>query len=460
MGEITSKRYLSALFWLLPLLAGGLTTLYVMSAGIDSETMLLWVYPYSFGHRPLDVTAAINVTYEVNIFRPLHYLSFTLDFILFGNCALGYRIENLIWYMFAIMSVMLLMRRLNQPPGAVFAAGMFLALHPAHAYMLYHIHSRTDIIAALFFIWIAWCFIPKAGKVSFRKVDYWLSLVVMLAGIFWKENFFIVPLLLLFGDLCCGWTEGKWWKRVLYYIPYVFLGLLSLALRMIFISGFGYRGWDMWKLFAMADRIPTVIFNYLNTVWGLTFWNWSWLGLCLTIVFLILGDKKTRLALLLAFLLLFTYLPSKVNYMHVFVTSVGLAIWMGMVWQMPAVNPQRLWRRLVPWVASGLLLVAWAPLYIVDLPQTVWRDEMPNRIVKYLVKRYPAPQPNTAFALDGVEVRDVASDNYRLILLDEGLKLMLNREDVGILQTAQIEETEAAGIVPVVHVAVPPYLKQ
>ena len=209
----------------------------------------------------------------------------------------------------------------------------------------------------------------------------------------------------------------------------------------------------------MADRIPIVVVGYLNTVWGLTFWNWQYMGLCLTIVFLILGDKRTRLALLLAFLLLFTYLPSKINYMHVFVCCVGLAIWMGMVWQMPAVNPQRLWRRLMPWFATILLLVAWTPLYISDLPQTVWRDEMPNRIVRYLVKRYPSPQPNTAFAMDDVEVRDIASDNYRFILLDDGIKLALGREDVGILQTAQIEGVEAAGTVPVVHVAVPPYLK-
>lgn len=459
MGEGTTKRYLMALFWLVPLLAGGLTTLYVMSGGIDSETMSLWVYPYSFGHRPLDAMAAINVTYEVNIFRPLHYLNFTLDFILFGNIALGYRLENLAWYLFTIVSVMLLLRRLKQPPGAVFAAGMFLALHPAHAYMLYHIHSRTDIIAALFFIWIAYFFIPRIDKVSFHSVGYWLSLAVFLTGIFWKENFFIVPVILLFGDLCYGWTKGKLWKRVLYYVPFVLVAILSLALRMVFISGFGYRGWDMWRLFSMADRIPIVVVSYLNTVWGLTFWDWQYWGLCLTIVFLILGDKKTRLALLLAFLLLFTYLPSKINYMHVFVCSVGLAIWMGMVWQMPAVNPPRLWHRLVPWVASVLLIAAWAPLYTIDLPQVVWREEMPNRIVKYLVKRFPSPQPNTAFALDGVEVRDIASDNYRLILLDYGLKLALSREDVSILQTAQIEGVEAAGSVRVLHVAVPPYLK-
>jgi tetratricopeptide (TPR) repeat protein len=90
-----------------------------------------------------------------DIYRPMRTLSFAVDWALFGEHAVWYRIESLLWHLAAVLLAWLLLRRLlGDPLAAGLGAGLF-ALHPLQTQTVSWISSRGDLMAAVFLLWAA-----------------------------------------------------------------------------------------------------------------------------------------------------------------------------------------------------------------------------------------------------------------------------------------------------------------
>ncbi|MBM3785135.1 MAG: hypothetical protein FJW30_12285 [Acidobacteria bacterium] len=81
--------------------------------------------------------------------RPVTYLTFATDKLLWGRNAAGFRLTNLLIHLGAAFLLFRLARRYLDEGGALFAAALF-ALHPANGEPLFYVFARSSSLAALF----------------------------------------------------------------------------------------------------------------------------------------------------------------------------------------------------------------------------------------------------------------------------------------------------------------------
>lgn len=122
--------------------------------------------------------------------RPLTYITFWLDYHLWGHAAAGFRLTNLLIHLASTAALYLATRKLFQPATAQIAAALF-ALHPlAHEPLLY-VFARSSSLAALFCLIALWQWVeekPLRATLAFA------------AALLAKEECVTFPLALLMID--------------------------------------------------------------------------------------------------------------------------------------------------------------------------------------------------------------------------------------------------------------------
>jgi Tfp pilus assembly protein PilF len=94
---------------------------------------------------------AFGTTY-FGLWNPLVWLSFMLDYQLYGLNAGGYHLTNLVLHLLSALLLLWLLTRMTQAIGpSAFAAALF-ALHPMHTESVAWIAERKDVLSAFFWI--------------------------------------------------------------------------------------------------------------------------------------------------------------------------------------------------------------------------------------------------------------------------------------------------------------------
>ena len=89
--------------------------------------------------------------FKYGYYRPLITFSYMLDWSLWRDRPLGYRLTNLLWHLVAVVLLFVLTRRLapESPVAASLAAALF-AVHPIHVESVAWIAGRTDVLCTVF----------------------------------------------------------------------------------------------------------------------------------------------------------------------------------------------------------------------------------------------------------------------------------------------------------------------
>lgn len=106
-----------------------------------------------------DFFAPGEVRGKYGYYRPAVSLSYMIDWALWKDNALGYRLTNLFWHLVCTLLVWLLARRLiAKPPWAADVAAALFGLHPIHTESVAWIAGRTDVLctAAALGALLAW----------------------------------------------------------------------------------------------------------------------------------------------------------------------------------------------------------------------------------------------------------------------------------------------------------------
>ncbi len=163
--------------------------------------------------------------------RPFVYLSYRVDFGVWGLNAFGFHLTNVLIHALNCWLVLLLARRVLPPaPGAAWLAAAFFGVAPCHVVAVSWINGRTDLISASFFLgtvvlFARFCQGGGAGS-------YAASLACFGAGLFAKESMLSLPLVLALYWLC--YRPGR---RLAYLAPYAALLGGSLLLRRLLFGG-------------------------------------------------------------------------------------------------------------------------------------------------------------------------------------------------------------------------------
>jgi protein O-mannosyl-transferase len=139
--------------------------------------------------------AVFRVTSYNNVFRPLTFASFALNWALGSNHPFGYHLLNLLLHVAVVVLLYLLLRELlsSLPEAALlaFVAALLFAVHPIHTEAVDSIAARSELLA-MAFVLLAWLFHVLDWPV--------LSLVAFLLALLAKESAVAFVPLVLVGD--------------------------------------------------------------------------------------------------------------------------------------------------------------------------------------------------------------------------------------------------------------------
>ncbi len=166
-----------------------------------------------------DLRGALSSPYHpdalegAGLYRPVTSLSFTLEWMAFGDDPLGYHLLNLGFHLLVSLLIFLLLLGM----GAVYPAlvgGVLFAVHPLHTEVVANVVGRAELYSAFFYlaacllywrgsIWTGWCRIPRLVGLGCL---YFLSIGA-------KEIGVTLPIALLlleaFRPLLAGKGEGS-----------------------------------------------------------------------------------------------------------------------------------------------------------------------------------------------------------------------------------------------------------
>jgi len=181
-------------------------------------------------------------------YRPLRYVSYAVDYRIFGMNPAGFRLMNIIYHTVSVLALFWALKMFGLTKRAAFAAALIFAVHPVNTDAVAYISGRRDVLMGLFYILSIGCFFrfyrtvsPAERAVSGSvKKQWWmlvLSLVFMVVSIMSKEMGATIPLVFI---MYAAYKDGAALlkKPWFYFVAMVFLLLFSFF-AFLTISGGG-----------------------------------------------------------------------------------------------------------------------------------------------------------------------------------------------------------------------------
>ena len=162
---------------------------------------------------------------------PILYTTFWLEHRLWGVNPLGYHIVSVLLHMAVTLLLWHLLRRLAAP-GAWVVAAVF-AVHPLHVESVVWVIGRKDLLATLFYLAAALCYIRFVQARRWRR--YAGALILFVLSLLSKAIAVTLPVSLLIWH---GWKQGRITGADLARVlPFALLGLCVIAADLSFYKG-------------------------------------------------------------------------------------------------------------------------------------------------------------------------------------------------------------------------------
>ena len=165
------------------------------------------------GLSPEGVTWAFSSLYFSN-WHPLTWLSYMLDYEIWGLLPGGYHLTNLLLHVAATLSLFAALRRLTAAVWrSAFVAALF-ALHPLHVESVAWVAERKDVLSGLFWMLTLWSYAVYAERPSvWRYLQVALCLAI---GLLAKPMLVTLPFALLLLEYWpLGRLRGTDWRNSL-----------------------------------------------------------------------------------------------------------------------------------------------------------------------------------------------------------------------------------------------------
>jgi tetratricopeptide (TPR) repeat protein len=180
-----------------------------------------------------------------NFWHPLTWLSYMLDWQLFGLNPAGFHLTNLLFH---IANTLLLFFVLKQMTNAVwqsaFVAALF-ALHPLHVESVAWVSERKDVLSTFFWLLTMWAYVLYAQKMNTAPLlsrlcnRYYLLAVAFFAlGLMAKPMLITLPFVFLLLDYWPLERIKHFDRQVIYHlvlekIPFIVLSIISSVIAFI-----------------------------------------------------------------------------------------------------------------------------------------------------------------------------------------------------------------------------------
>ncbi|MGH7773013.1 MAG: tetratricopeptide repeat protein [Candidatus Binatia bacterium] len=408
-------------------------------------------------------------TFYMGHYQPLTWMTFGLDYLLWGLDPFGYHLTNLLLHaanavLFYFISIRLLTLSVRVVPGelalrvtAGFAALIF-AIHPLRVESVAWATERRDVLSGLFFLLTILCYLRATAGAEVDSARWrWLSAAVIVYGLslLSKASGITLPIVLLVLDVYplrrLGAGAGKWFwpaaRRV--WVEKVPFFLLAIAIGMVALFAQQEAGaLKAVERYGLFSRLAQAFFGIAFYLWkevvplwlsplyelptGLDPWDWPFTlsGLVVltisVVLFLVRRRWPAGLAIWVCYVVLLAPVlgvaqsgPQIAADRYSYLSCLGWAVLAGAgilyCWQLWASGHIR---SITFMLAPGLAVAVLAVLGVLTWKQAqVWHDS--ERLWKYAVTVSPESSTvhyNLAFLLHKRGELQEAMEHYRQAL--------------------------------------------
>ena len=169
------------------------------------------------------------------LYVPLTWLSFAIDYQVWGRDPFGYHLTNLLLHVANTVLVLLLAFRLLQgrfkyaQPAAVLTAAIF-GVHPLHVESVAWVTERKDLLFAFFYLLSLLAYLRWVVRGTRR--DYWACLLLFVGSVLSKSTAVTLPLALVLLDVFWKRRVALWEK-----IPFFAVSLIIGAATFVAQAG-------------------------------------------------------------------------------------------------------------------------------------------------------------------------------------------------------------------------------
>lgn len=138
-------------------------------------------------------------------YRPVRFVSYTIDHLFFGMDPFGYHLFNLAYHAATAFMVYLIGRRLTGSGAIALFAALVFTVHPVQADSVTYISGRRDVLSGLLFLLGFYVFLRhRQGP----RVWHLPAIVVLFVlGLFTKEMAVTLPVMFFIYDFCNRYPE-------------------------------------------------------------------------------------------------------------------------------------------------------------------------------------------------------------------------------------------------------------
>jgi tetratricopeptide (TPR) repeat protein len=213
--------------------------------------------PHYRGLSPTHLAWMLTTTH-LGQYRPLTWLTYGLDYTIWGMNPTGYHLTNMLLHaangvvLYALLVLLLervfpaspRVRAVPEPYGAAALGALFFAIHPLRVEAVAWATERQEVLCGLFFLLSVLAYVqmldPQRCAVRSRRTWYWVSIGCFALSLLSKPAGLTLPLVLLvldaypLGRLAAAQaTAGSRWRVVgallVEKIPYVVLAVAALV---------------------------------------------------------------------------------------------------------------------------------------------------------------------------------------------------------------------------------------
>ncbi|MDO8722040.1 MAG: tetratricopeptide repeat protein [Syntrophales bacterium] len=173
---------------------------------------------------------------DAGFWHPLTWMSFFIDFDLYGLNPGGYHWTNLLWHIANTLLVFLVFTCMTAKIWQSAVAALLFALHPLHVESVAWISARKDVLSTFFWLLTMLIYIEYAAHGGKRR--YALTMLAFICGLMAKPMLVTLPFVLLLVDY---WPLGRYpehfssdhhrvMRLMMEKVPFIILGIASIIL--------------------------------------------------------------------------------------------------------------------------------------------------------------------------------------------------------------------------------------
>ncbi len=203
----------------------------------------------------LDHLKTVFTSYDPELYIPLTFVSYQLDYLLSGLDPAVYHLTNILLQAANGMLIAWLLFLLSKKKWLAVAAGLLFTVHPLHTEAVVWLAGRKDLLATFFFL-LAYIFYLRYR--SRKKISYAQSILFFFLALLSKALAITLPAVLLLSDLLI--ERRRWsWQLFLDKIPYAVLSAVFIV-----IAAAGKQ-----RILSSSTPLQTILMSCKSTIFYL-----------------------------------------------------------------------------------------------------------------------------------------------------------------------------------------------